>query len=327
MPRRFFSPDSFWNQPIAPNAATDPGSAEFIAALQRGKGGTPLHINTDRYTIPVFSVDASTPRRTVHQATVAFEGGDRHLRDAYYALHPAFGRNVPIPAAAAPDPASDAHLALLDWENNRAYDMWAARRRDDGDYEASTGTDYPLDGPGIFRTEDFPIQDFESIHYHGPSRAAGVPIIAGLIMEDEIRAGRIEHKLAFASWNNARCRFVFPACWTDGFCDFGLPEGATLQLDPAFNLDALDLSPGGRAVATALQEYGMVNVDCAVGNVLYAELLTVHGRSWEGLLASGELGQLPLEAFRVLELGPVVERGDDPRKFFAAKGLAYNADA
>ena len=68
---------------------------------------------------------------------------------------------------------------------------------------SSTARTGSLDGSGVWRTEDFAVRDGESIHFHGPSRAAGVPAIAGLIMLDEVLAGRIEHKIAFASHYNA----------------------------------------------------------------------------------------------------------------------------
>ena len=45
----------------------------------------------------------------------------------------------------------------------------------------------------------FDVRDRESIHLYGPSRAAGVPAIDGLILQPELAAEQINHKLAFGS--------------------------------------------------------------------------------------------------------------------------------
>ncbi len=307
--RRFFNEQSFWNQPIGPRPAIDPRSDELIALMDARQGA--VHVNSEVFTIPVYSADASTPRRTVHQRP-ARDGltGGLLQRERRYRQHPEFGRDVPIPDGAIPDPDNDAHLAIVDWERGLAWDMWRARVREDGQYESSTGMVYSIDSDGVWRTEDFPIANGESMHFHGPSRAAGVPAIAGLAMHHEIVAGRIEHKLAFAT-NNIRQEFVHPATWTDGAQDDGPREGCVIQLDPDLDLDDFDLSPGGRVIARAMQEYGAVDVDGARGNVVYAEgLYGQPGRSWDGLLTPHDLRCIPLKHYRILEMTGVVEKGD-----------------
>ena len=170
-----------------------------------------------------------------------------------------------------PDPEEDAHFAVVDWKAMRAWDTWGFRVRPDGTFESNTGMTYALDGEGVFRTSDFAVKDGESIHFHGPSRAAGVPAIAGLILHDEVLAGEIRHKLACAIRFPALQEFVWPAAWTDGPVPDGIPEGAVIQLDPALDLSRFDLLPGERVVARALQRYGMVIVDYADGSTLYGE--------------------------------------------------------
>jgi sialate O-acetylesterase len=171
---------------------------------------------------------------------------------------------------------------------------------------------YSLDGPGVFNPDHFPAWDGESIHCFGPSRHAGVPAIAGLIMHEEVRRGRIAHKLAFASCVNAFKEFVPPAIWGDGKLPGGIPEGAVLQLDPTLDLDRLRLSPAARTIARALQEYGMVNVDYGGGAAIYAEGLWGHSdRSWKGLLGERDLVGIPFEHFRLLKLPPITRKGFD----------------
>jgi len=88
---------------------------------------------------------------------------------------------------------------MADWTHFLQRDMWGAAKRPDGSWASNTGMVYRLDGSGVFDRGLFLIHNGESIHMYGPGRAAGVPIIAGLIMRDEIAAGRIEHKLAYCA--------------------------------------------------------------------------------------------------------------------------------
>lgn len=319
---QFFSNDSFWNTPLEKNPEIDPRNDHFLRLLANKPGG-PLWINLHKYTIPVYEVDASTPRVTVHQRIVDpskmktphNRWGKWTDRKVWWRHGPGFGKNVPMPPHAIADHESDHHMALVDWSTNTAWDMWGCYQREDGQWESNVGMVYSLTGTGVWNTSDFPdVKDGDSIHFHGPSRAAGVPAIAGLIMLDEIREGAIRHKLAFAAWHNALKEFVYPAAWTDGFTPGGLPEGATLQLDPTLSPDQFKLSPAARVVFRAMQEYGMVNVDVAGGNTLYGEGLYAHpGRSWRGILEENELEQIPLHHYRILKLGPITHQGDSPR--------------
>ncbi len=189
--------------------------------------------------------------------------------------------------------------------------MWRAEKLDDGPWQSSTGMHYSIDGPGVFRTSDFDVENGDAIHYHGPGRASGVPIIAGLAMHYETTSGRIEHKLSFAARYNGYQRFTFPATWTDGRYVDGLPEGAVVQLDPDLDLDRFDLSEAARVICRALQEYGMVNVDGAGGTPIYVEGLYGHREpSWDGVLDEKELQQIPVQCLRVLKIDSLTPMGD-----------------
>ncbi len=309
--RRFFSADSFWNTPIAPDAPIDPGSATFMRHWAMEPTGG-LHINAHTFTIPVYSVNDDTPRRLVHQTPTPEKHQEHSVtRNRSFRHGPGFGPEVPIPDHAVPDPAGDAHIALVDWERRLAWDMWRAEKLADGSWQSFTGMHYSLDGPGVFETSDFKVENGDSIHYHGPSRAAGVPAIAGLALYDEIAAGRIEHKLSFAARYNGYQQFVFPATWTDGRFVDGLPEGAVVQLDPDLDVSRYDLTDAARVICRTLQEYGMVNVDGAGGTCVYIEGVYGHAdKSWDGLVIEDELKQIPVKNFRVLLLENITPMGD-----------------
>ncbi len=318
-PRRFFSDTSFWNQPIPENPEIDPNSDYYISLLKKEPTGHRFVINCEGFTIPVYEVDEYTPKHDIkRRGELIAKRSNRDPNSAWYQRMsrmghgPGFGKDIPIPDGAIPDPNVDRHIAVVDWSRMTCWDMFAAERMADGSWASLTGMVYRLDGDGVFNLKDFPIKDSESIHFYGPGRAAGVPIIAGLIMYEEAKAGDIPHKIAAASRFNAWKQFVFPATWTDGSLEGGIPEGAVIQLDPKLDLDKFKLLPGEKAVAKALQKYGMVIVDWSGGNVLYAEgLYGQKGKSWDGLLDKfGGIDSIPVEHYRVLKLPEVVYKGD-----------------
>lgn len=312
---RIFSVSSFWNTPIPENPEIDPSSARFIELLKREPTGARIGINLYKFTIPVYEADSTTPVYRVGKVALSEEDKKHWMVDHMYFGH---GKEfdsdpVPIPDQALPDPYSDAHMAIIDRHRRLVWDMWGAEKTADGKWVSKTGMRYDLDGEGVFDREKLGIKDGESVHFFGPGRAAGVPVIAGLIMYDEVIRGEIRHKLAIATRFNAFKDYVYPATGTDGFTPDGIPEGAIIQLDPALDLSQFDLLPGELAVAKALQKYGAVVVDAAGGTVLYAEQLKYHsGKSWEGVLRDyqGGINSIPLDYFRILKLENIQHNGD-----------------
>lgn len=317
--RRFFSDTSFWNQPIPENPEIDPKSDYWLGLLKTEPTGHRFVINCEGWTVPVYQADCGTVRHTVKErgpleAKAIDPDSPWYGRVSRFGHGPGF-KDVPIPDGAVPDPCGDAHIAIVDWNKLLAWDMFAAKKLPDGTWCSYTGMVYRLDGDGVFKPDDFPIKDGESIHFYGPGRAAGVPIIAGLIMYDEVLAGEIPHRIAAATRFNALKEFVFPATWTDGNLEGGIPEGAVIQLDPKLDLDKLDMLPGEKVVAKALQKYGMVIVDASGGSVLYAEGLYGHSnKSWNGILRKfGGIDSIPLDNYRILKLDKIIYKGDHKR--------------
>lgn len=311
MPAKFFSPESYWNTPLPASPTIHPDNARLIEMSRWSAVGPGLHINLHAWTIPIFEADAATPRVPVGRHLPDEAVGKRFLANSKPLLHSAhpighhrsFGPEIPIPAVARPDGQIDAHLAIIDPATRTAWDMWAAHQRPDGTWAACTGISYSLDGPGVFDPAEFAIRNGESIHLYGPGRATGVPIIAGLILHEEILAGRIEHKLAFAAQASALlAHYHPPTTWTDGGVPGGIPGGALLQLDPALDLAPFNLSPAALVVAKALQEYGAVLTDYAGNITLYGEGLwsDVAGRSWNNTLNEDALFGIPFEHYRYL---------------------------
>lgn len=323
MSKRFFSDDSFWNTKIEGNPKILPRSSDLIELLYEADKEKGFHINLHSWTIPVYEVTRDTPAVTVGKRIMHHTGEGRtfyinsqaFIQEQHPLGHgPGFGMDVPIPPHAVPDQESDSHMALVDYERGIAWDMWAAEKKPDGTWWSCTGMKYDLYGSGVFDPQDFDIHNGESIHLYGPSRASGVPIIAGLIMHDEIMEGSIEHKLACAcSRVGLLEHFYPPAVWTDGAYPNGIPEGALIQLDPELNLDDYGLTREEKIVATALQQYGAVMTDFSGGATLYGEgLWSKKEKSWNGVLDENGLRKIPFHKYRFLESGVKVEKGMVP---------------
>lgn len=329
----FFSPDSFWNQPLPIDAALHPGNVRFMALTQSGTSSPGLHINLHEWTVPIYEADPGTPIQSVDHRlredwqgkTFAANSDHNPVAKEREGHHPDFAAGVPIPSHATADAQEDAHLAIVDPVTRTAWDMWGAQKRADGTWASCTGTRYSLDGRGVFDPADFPAQNGESIHPHGPSRATGVPAIAGLILHKEILAGRIAHKLLFACRSSGLLAHYFPpTIWTDGGTPGGPPAGIVLRLDPSLDIESVPLCPAAKIVARALQEFGAVLVDFAGGFTLGGEGLwnDPAGRTWHGLLEEDSLFPLGFDHFQFLAPGPLgqtlVEKGMVP---FPHKGV------
>lgn len=314
--RRFFSEQSFWNQPIAENAEIDPRSDKWIEMLNQEPTNEYFGINLKKFTIPIYEADQNTPLVYVKYHYLSKEEKEiwiTKIERERFGHGPDFNP-VPIPRGALPDPEEDAHFCVIDWKRKLAWDMWGLRKLEDGSWESNTGMVYRLDGDGVFDGFKLGYVDSESVHFHGPSRAAGVPAIAGLIRYDEVMAGEIRHKLSCATRYAAYKEFVFPASWTDGFVEGGIPEGAVIQLDPDLDLSLFSLTTEETAVAWALQKYGMVIVDVAQGQPIYAEGLWEHpDKSWEGKIRDwdGGINSIPYDHYRVLKIENVQFKGDE----------------
>ena len=337
VPRRFFSDDSFWNQPIGPAPKIAPQNDYWIGLLAEDPSCEQIGVNVKSYTIPIYPVNKETPRAVIRENAELQQGHanfEEDAADSLYRQHPGFrGKPIPIPANLNPSPGSDAHVAMVDYEQGKAWDMWYVfQDSSSGQWYSNTGMAYDLYGPGVFPVDAFGAQPGESIHQYGPGRAAGVPVLAGTIMHHEVVAGKIEHKISCALRYVAFQEFVYPpATWTDGNFEGGIPEGSILQLDPELDLEQFDLTAGEKVVARAMQEYGMVVVDFAVGSTTYAEGLWYdEARSWDGLIRgwdeAGGIKTIPVRHYRVLDPSENLRQGGDQKKAFFEQFLNQERD-
>ena len=267
----------------------------MIDTIGRSGNGGVITSSPDKYSYPIYFVDASTPRWDVpctwYSCAILTDGGTKLTRVDTLT-------GVPIPANAQPSSGSDGQMIIIDRETGTEYDLWQVKRKGRG-WSVSNATIYNMFWDGM------------PTEYN--SRGAGVPYLAGLIRPWEIRQGRIEHAIAFAYPHSARERCVFPASKTDGQSKlpYAIPEGARLQLDPALteaDFDRMGLSRTGKIIARALQEYGMINIDVSGRPKIMAENLEdnpLATEQWTNSalnLTDTTIAAIPYTAYRVLAL-------------------------
>ncbi len=320
--KRFFSDTSFWNQPIPENVEIDSMNSYWISLLARDPSGENIGLNIDSYTIPIYEVNSKeVPFQKIKQRPHRVLDINKTL----FGHEPEFDSlGVPIPDFVKAAAGRDKHIGIIDWETMEAWDMFFVGKTDDGNWTSATGMTYPLDGSGVFKNSDFDVRLNESIHGYGPGVAAGIPIIAGVIRYDEVMSGEIRHKLCGALRFVAYQEYVFPATWTDGNFDGGIPEGATIQLDPNLDLSQFDLTKEELVVAKALQAYGFVVIDFSEGSTIRAEWLGGQKeKSWDNVLrgwsVSGGIKTIPVEHYRVLKVKNLQKGGDRKKEFFTKK--------
>lgn len=276
---RFFSAGSPLNLKISAAAAVDPRSDSLLASL-RSSASQGFVLGWRSWSIPVYYVDAGTPRHDVTM-TQSWAPKQKLL-------------NVPIPDGARPDPEADASLCLVDLTAGCEWDLWETKQSG-GAWSAGWANAISITGSGIYP--------------RGLSaRGSGFALLAGLIFPDELAAGEIPHALVFSFDHTKAGGPVAPATESDGESTRAdaIPEGALLQLDPNLDLETLGLAPYQRTIARALQVYGMYLVDNGGGVSLYAaNPLSLPAGSYDGLLPDEEfpdLSAIPIDRFRVLLL-------------------------
>lgn len=249
-----FAPSSFWYQQIPANAPLHPNQVNLVKEIPRQMKayyGT-VNINTTQYCAPLYIATKDTPRFNVGQYNPRKEPG--------WAVHAGLAeqwKNVPISLDAKPSAGTDMEMAVYDPLNDMYYEFWLMRKTASGGWEARWGGRIQnvskSDGvfPGTFGTT-----------------ATSLPFLGGQITAEELQRGEIRHAIGFslveAEHHNL---FVWPAHRSDGWNPDKVPnrikEGQRFRLNPAINIDSLNLHPVAKIIAKAAQKYGFVVWDKA----------------------------------------------------------------
>lgn len=270
-----FPAGSIWSSPLPSNPAVDPTSASKISYWLTQIRWPNLGLR--RYATAVAVATPGSPTHSISCSVYACPDMNQ------------FGP-VPIPAGTRTDPSPDGHLAVWDPVTRREWDFWIS-----GCPSACS----QAGGGGSFSTAT--LQPWVS---YG-ANAADIPLLAGIVHPEEIKAGRIDHPLIFGS-PNVGVGHVCPAAHSDGRNADGraLREGTLLQLDPALDVDALALPGWQKTIARAMQRYGMYLTDGGGSLSIGGENPINRGDLWAevGLLGDSVLfdSSFPWARMRVL---------------------------
>jgi hypothetical protein len=229
-----FPPDNPWNVDVS-EMPVDPNSDTLIAVIGPDK---PLHPDFGPAAasgIPYVAVSGSQPRTVVR-----FESDESD--EGYY----------PIPADApvegGPNANGDRHVLVIDRDNWKLYELFAARKDAQG-WRAGSGAIFDLNSNAL-RPAGWTSAD-----------AAGLPVFPGLVRYDEVHEQKaIRHALRFTVRRTRRA-YVWPARhFASRSNDPKLPPmGMRVRLKASF--DVSGFSPGMQVVLTGLKKYGMFLAD------------------------------------------------------------------
>lgn len=238
--KRVLPADNPWNKDVS-RAAVDPNSDALIASIGLAKG---LHADfgTTYQGVPMgipYVVVAGNQAKV----PVSFEETDESDPGPY-----------PLPANApiegGPKSKGDRHVIVLDRDNWKLYELFAAYPEDGGkSWKAGSGAIFDLNAnkerPAGWTSAD----------------AAGLPIFPGLVRYDEVAEQKaIRHALRFTCKRSRRA-YVHPARhFASRATDPALPPmGMRVRLRAGYDISRF---PGeAQTILRALKKYGMILAD------------------------------------------------------------------
>ena len=229
-----FPADNVWNAKVD-GLDVASNSSTMISSIGSGRS---FHMDFGSYAgygIPYQVVDGSATMRTV-----IFDYDDESDAGPY-----------PIPAFPLIEDGSDAHMLMVDRDDCKLYELFAARQSASGTWHAGSGAIWDLSSNDL-RPDGWTSAD-----------AAGLPILPGLVRWDEVASGEITHALRFTA-PETRDTYIYPARHEAGSHDSSLPPmGLRVRLkdNTSVNNRIAALSDDARVIAVALQRYGMILAD------------------------------------------------------------------
>ena len=172
-----FPSNNIWNTPIN-TLPLDANSATYVSTI----GPTdPLH--------PDYGVGGGTDYTLV--------SGSQSKVDVTFNYQSDPGP-YPIPANVAIESGPDHHALIVDTTNCILYELFALQHLSDGSWHAGSGAIFPMTSNQL-RPSGWTSAD-----------AAGLPMLPGLVLYDEVLSGHIDHALRFTA-PQTRNTWIWPA--------------------------------------------------------------------------------------------------------------------
>ncbi|CAA9378008.1 MAG: hypothetical protein AVDCRST_MAG32-1541 [uncultured Nocardioides sp.] len=279
---RAFSPDSWWNTPVADDAPLHPFGPEILDHLRTAPGSGPGCL------------------------TLAGAGDSPWGHPIYWASppDPTYELQVPesidlpelarlrIPRGARPAANSDGSMTVYDREQGFVVALTdAAYDAGDDSWSADGATVTYLESNGL-RVETGRSDDPRNRGTHRGNNGATMAAAW-----EDVEDGEIRHVLKIAVGPEMSRDHVFPMVGSDG--DYAgddpavPPQGVRLRIKPSVDLDAVDLHPEARVIAEALQRYGAYIGDSGGTTALKLEDTATEGRGQLWDVSADALCDLP----------------------------------
>lgn len=308
LPLPLFAANSAWNQPADQANALGTSDQQILAlyrvllgdntSLQPSGTGLQepfpfMYVNYDEYSMPIYLM--GTDQQTV--LLKDYEGNPSGLNNPKLPIAPDGTVDVPAPdddvrPSGPADTDADGHLVLYDPDSYVEYDYWNATTAQD---VAGNSLGGGRQGPLVLAAGAI---DFFDVRESGTNlaglnsaRAMGTPLLAGLLIPEDIEAGQINHALAFAipgprnlaldPYEPLESDYFYPATTTE--TDYystdpnALAAGQRIRLKPSLvdelgqPIDESSLAPITQMFLQALRKYGAYLVDNAGSFTFWAE--------------------------------------------------------
>jgi len=266
-----FPTNNPWNQNIA-NAPVNPMSSTYIASID----STKQFLHPDFGSNPTYGIPYTIVPASQKFVPITFNAYGSESNPGPY----------PVPLNAPVESGSDRHVLVLDSGNCRLYEMYNAQQSGSG-WVCASGAVFNLNSNAL-RPDGWTSAD-----------AAGLPILPGLALYDEVASGVINHALRFtvADTQNG---FIHPATHQAGAGNPSLPPmGLRLRLEASFSLAGF--TGEALVILKALKTYGMIVADN--GSSWYISGATDSRWNDNNL---NELKSVPGSAFQVVETGSIL---------------------
>jgi hypothetical protein len=231
-----FPRSSPWNQRVDHRPVAH-GSARLIAAMRPQSALRPGFWHRPR-----GSVGTGFPYRIV-------DGGQAKVPVRFVWAAQSDPGPYPLPADVPVEDGGDHHVLVIDRSACKLYELFGAQRRAGGAWwSAGSGAVFDLRSARL-RPAGWTSAD-----------AAGLPIFPGLVREEEVRRGHIDHALRF-TLSRTRAAYVWPARhFGGGSPSHALPPmGLRVRLKASVRVARFPRQV--RPIVVALKRYGMLLAD------------------------------------------------------------------
>jgi hypothetical protein len=227
--------DNIWNVRVD-SLPVHARSTAWVNSIGRNTG---FHMD---FGSPWNGHDIGIPYNIVDGSTVT-----KYNVDFYESPDESDDQPYPIPANPKIEDASDSHILIVDRETCKLYELYAAYYNG-GQWHAGSGAIWDLNSHDL-RPDGWTSAD-----------AAGLPILPGLVLYDEVTAGVINHAIRFTVSDTQRA-YLWPARhYASDITDANVPPmGARFRLREDYDISGFD--PKMRVILQAMKTYGIIIAD------------------------------------------------------------------